>query len=345
MTRRYRNKFSNHNGVLVYNFWDNNFELVKKHRFAERFLEHIERENIEIRPGDKCIFNCDCEGAGPKAIRLAICSLERENIDIDLRILFNCIIKSQEEYKYRIWPECMIDHCRFFSHVERLDVDWENLEIDRYFIALMRRPSVGRSMFAKQLLDTFNRDEFVISCGCGGTSSDFNKIPVEVRNAIAPYTLPILIDGHIGPDYAQHCHSDENFFTCLINVVTETSSQTDEGSWREIFITEKTFKAFAYRQVPVWFAVPGLVQEVRNLGFDVYDDVIDHSYDNIIDPDIRMQQVVEILQDFVIRHSISDMQNLRKQLWTRMLDNIALMRNLKKSNIKKEQRFLTELSE
>jgi hypothetical protein len=46
-------------------------------------------------------------------------------------------------------------------------------------------------------------------------------------------------------------------------------------------------------QFPIWMAVPGLVAQIRNLGFDLFDDIIDHSYDNIEDFDQRSDAVVQ----------------------------------------------------
>ena len=109
----------------------------------------------------------------------------------------------------------------------------------------------------------------------------------------------------------------------------ETSNQTDDFSWRTRFLTEKTFKAFALRQIPIWVAVPGLVEEVRKLGFDLFEDIVDHSYDQIQDPDQRRQKIVETVIDLDQRYSFDDCVKMKQQLQPRFEHNCKLLSHLK----------------
>jgi len=141
----------------------------------------------------------------------------------------------------------------------------------------------------------------------------------------------------------QHYHSDVSFFQCLINVVTETSSQSDDDSWREVFLTEKTFKAFAYRQLPMWFSVPKTVQAVRDLGFDVFDDIIDHGYDDMYDENVRMEMIVGELERLCNEYSIHDMNVLRGNLWNRISKNTQLLNNLVSMHRLRKHELVLEL--
>jgi hypothetical protein len=105
--------------------------------------------------------------------------------------------------------------------------------------------------------------------------------------------------------------------------------ETDEFSWRSQFLTEKTFKAFAFRQVPIWFAVPGLVSQVRDLGFDIFDDIVDHSYDQIQNPDQRRSCVVQTVKDLDNRYSLEQCKQLKEQLQPRFEANGKLLSQLK----------------
>ena len=44
-------------------------------------------------------------------------------------------------------------------------------------------------------------------------------------------------------------------------------------------ISEKTLYAFVAKQIPIVIAHPGAVQDCRDMGFDMLDDLVDHSYD------------------------------------------------------------------
>ncbi len=61
---------------------------------------------------------------------------------------------------------------------------------------------------------------------------------------------------------------------CYVDVVTETSFDTQ-------FITEKSLKPFYLLQFPIIFGYSGIIQYFRDKGFDMFDDIIDHSYDKL----------------------------------------------------------------
>jgi hypothetical protein len=62
----------------------------------------------------------------------------------------------------------------------------------------------------------------------------------------------------------------------LFNIITETYIHST-------ILSEKTFKVFAAGQIPIMCGPQGAIDHLRQLGFDVFDDIVDHSYDNIID--------------------------------------------------------------
>jgi hypothetical protein len=73
-----------------------------------------------------------------------------------------------------------------------------------------------------------------------------------------------------------------------VNIVNETLYHEECG-----IITEKTLNAFAALQVPVIISYKGIVSDIRNYGFDMFDDIVDHSYDTM-DNDIRWRKAIEL---------------------------------------------------
>jgi hypothetical protein len=63
---------------------------------------------------------------------------------------------------------------------------------------------------------------------------------------------------------------------CPVNVVIETMYYEPKG-----IISEKTLDAFAGIQLPIIIGHRGVVADVRRHGFDMFDDIIDHSYDTM----------------------------------------------------------------
>jgi len=331
------------NGVVVYEIWPNNSDHYYDGTFDKVFQQQLSNEQINLQPGDKLIVNCCNEGPGPVELLQPLDYLTKH---YDVRVLFSSAITQQTEYPYMCYIEHMVNHCGFVDHIDSLDVDWENITIEKSFISLNRRATLERCKLTKKLLDNFDHDTFLISCGS-------EKNPIwnnsehpqyqQLHNAVHPHKIPILLDGEIGGMDDQHCNTTNNWFSCLLYVVTESSDQTDIG-WTEIFITEKTFKSFMYRQIPIFNAVPGTVNVVRNLGFDVFDDIIDHSYDTINDSETRMQTMVVELKKITEKYNIDEMTDLRKELWPRINKNVELVHYYNKRHNTTMMEYFSKLS-
>lgn len=65
------------------------------------------------------------------------------------------------------------------------------------------------------------------------------------------------------------------------HIVIETHLDADQS--HGVFLTEKTYKCLKFGQPFVLLGTAGSVQQLRQHGYSVYDDVIDHGYDEIAD--------------------------------------------------------------
>jgi hypothetical protein len=59
-------------------------------------------------------------------------------------------------------------------------------------------------------------------------------------------------------------------------------------------VTEKYLNSIYGDVFPIMLGTAGTVADLRNLGFDMFDDVIDHSYDSIKEPLIRLARAIEL---------------------------------------------------
>jgi hypothetical protein len=74
-----------------------------------------------------------------------------------------------------------------------------------------------------------------------------------------------------------------------VNITTETEFDTNE-----IHVTEKSFKPFVTFQFPLILASPTHIYEIKKrYDFDWFDDVIDHSYDSILDHKERLRVFIK----------------------------------------------------
>jgi hypothetical protein len=130
------------------------------------------------------------------------------------------------------------------------------------------------------------------------------------------------------PDITWHEYSNINepaVQGALFNVICETAYEPLPGSDMLTHhyrpgLTEKSYKCFAMNQIPVWLAPYRAVACYRNLGFDVFDDVVDHAYDLESDPVKRIEMVADQVQK-LCSFSLSDLCALKQKFFLRFQHN------------------------
>jgi hypothetical protein len=170
-----------------------------------------------------------------------------------------------------------------------------------HFLSLGRLARRERIYFTKKILDDeLLKETGIYTCGWGDSSIEtiWNKDSQHDRENLLLFLnekdaekFPISL-GH--NDGEQH-HMMQSFNEAVINVVQESSVGFDHrshenaysviaSSWCRVnsdrlFFTEKSAKPFLMSQIPLFIAAPGYVNQLRVLGFDLFDDIVDHSYD------------------------------------------------------------------
>lgn len=167
-----------------------------------------------------------------------------------------------------------------------------------HFVMLGRIPRKHRVDAAVSILrrnlDGFGR----MSCGCvgdDGCTFDAAMIPDEFSGM-----FPMVIDGYVG--YGQgNVHADDTLAIpdvtgAFCHVIGESSHESQANGWTLPFPTEKTEKCFLLGQVPLFNGPMHLAANIREFGFDLFDDVINHSYDSVPDPGKRLEMIMDQLE-------------------------------------------------
>ena len=92
---------------------------------------------------------------------------------------------------------------------------------------------------------------------------------------------------------------------------------------RETIITEKTLMAMYAGTIPVWVGGWRIPDYLKQAGFDVFDDVVDHSYQNLKDPVDRCRQAIELNLDLLRYFDITKRINWACQ--DRLKRNVELL--------------------
>ena len=316
---------------IWYNIWikhefDRVYSRQKKKYWRELFLEDLESANLTVEDLKQfyIIVNPNWEGHNADDVEPFRLMLSELGFPMcQFGVLFTCY----ENTASLPYPaECNIERLVYISswhaNLKKQNISWQNLTMDKKLVILMRRASESRCTIAKKILDTFDSEDIRMTLG---TFPDM--IPTEWREMVSPYPYPMYVDDDRASNTDQHAPQHNLFYTAPVQLVVESSNQTDRFSWRNIFITEKSYKVFAWHQFPLWYAVPGTVAKLRSAGFDLFDDIIDHSYDNIQDPEIRMNSVVAEAHKFCTQ----DLILLRTRHWNRLEYNAQLVQKITKT--------------
>lgn len=164
----------------------------------------------------------------------------------------------------------------------------------------------NRVLFVYEL---FKRDLLkygVVSCGSGDTEDVVkNYLSHMDLNDEFKQLLPLRFEDDMvmrenssGVDFPENVSSQ-------FHIIMETSYEyfdTDirgfkhDWGWNRPVLTEKTTKAINGHQIPLWLTTKGFVGRMRDYGLDVFDDIVDHSYDLEDNPYIRIKKLTDEIE-------------------------------------------------
>lgn len=98
-------------------------------------------------------------------------------------------------------------------------------------------------------------------------------------------------------------------FSYINDTIDSCINISVETSIRNFFPTEKTLQPIAVGRIPIWVGKMGMVEEVRQQGFDVFDDIIDHSYDTIYNPKERIKATIQLNKPLLSSSGVIDVYN------------------------------------
>ena len=171
----------------------------------------------------------------------------------------------------------LLTHFGFNKNNYSYSLPWRNININRQHLSTVTTNAIYQDIIDKTAIDIANTDyvfgpEVVMDRGVRNGS---------FKNA---QTYQGLLQTTV---FEPSCYS----------LITEPAFYE-----RETIITEKTIMAIYGGTMPIWVGGWRIADWMRDQGFDVFDDIIDHSYQNLSNPMDRCYEAVyrnhELLQDF-----------------------------------------------
>lgn len=120
------------------------------------------------------------------------------------------------------------------------------------------------------------------------TSIEIKKSDFENEESwFKPNSHEINVEGL--PNWMRIPEKVETFENSYVNIVTESSYLDSE---LVVHITEKSFRPFYFYQLPIFVASHHHVKHLKEIyGFDMFEDILDHSYDNVVNDRERLFQI------------------------------------------------------
>lgn len=214
-------------------------------------------------------------------------------------------------------------------------------------LCLARQARRHRLKLASDLLDRGLEESILMSCGWHITNTDNLSVVNPMHRSKFPIVLPTESDEERQAVINSGRLPTPNIVkTAIFNIIPETgfeytSIELRDG-WGRGFCTEKTTRTYWMRQFPIWLTTPNFVQQQREMGFDVFDDIIDHRYDLEHSPYHRLEMVVAEIERLCNSYSLEEMRTLLNANWDRLEHNLS---NLVKVGDQKRILFCDGLSD
>jgi hypothetical protein len=113
---------------------------------------------------------------------------------------------------------------------------------------------------------------------------------VEVKRSKFEVDKDWFTSEEISPSFEwNQIYELKTYESSYVNIVTESNFL-----FNEIHITEKTLKPFYFYQFPIFLSSMNHIKYIKEMyGFDMFDDILDHSYDNEPDNKKRLFMVYD----------------------------------------------------
>jgi len=249
--------------------------------------------------GDLRLLFCYHEGDNPRRIKQRLDQLcAAQDLPSEVYYFITANTAGQDLPRFRVFHDFELWYGR--RNVDHRACEAHTGPRDRDFTVLCRlhknwRAAIMASLLAQGLLD--NSYWSYGQCVDGDLRGD-NPIEIDlipgVVGSLLQFRPPYACDDLDQSQHNDHGHlvrtHHENSYC---NIVLESQFDVDQS--RGVFLTEKTFKPIKHGQLFFVAGAAGSLAVLRDLGYCVFDDVLDNGYDLIQDHTQRCQALIKAI--------------------------------------------------
>ena len=248
-----------------------------------------------------------------KLLENSTCNPYLHTLIFDHVLIHDDVLK---DYNIILYPTFIAREEREFNQ-QLIEVDWNKRQCTFNF--MINKPRKHREILL-QLIKRFNLINYTHSLPW--KHNDINSIPVTDYK----FGPEVVMDKGIRNGSFKNAETYDKllkttvFEPSCISVITEPAFFE-----RESILTEKTIMSIYSGTLPIWVGGWRCADALRSFGFDVFDDIVDHSYQDLDDPFDRCYHAIErnlnLLRDFDLVHKF--IQNNK----SRFEHNLNLLKN------------------
>jgi len=248
-----------------------------------------------------------------KLLENSTCDPHLHTLLFDHVLIHDDVLK---DYNIILYPTFIAKEGHDFNQ-QLIEVDWNNRSC--IFNFMINKPRKHRK-FLLQLIKRFNLINYTHSLPW--KHNDVNSIPVTDYK----FGTEVVMDKGIRNGSFKNAETYDKLLKTTVFEPSCISLITEPVFFeRESILTEKTIMSVYSGTLPIWVGGWRCADAMRGFGFDVFDDIVDHSYQDLEDPFDRCYHAIErnlnLLRDFDLVHKF--VQNNK----SRFEHNFKLLKN------------------
>jgi hypothetical protein len=203
-------------------------------------------------------------------------------------------VNDRNDINIIFWGDWFKTTCNLYQALPQvLDQLYPHQPKPRYFDALLGTPKPHRTFVADAIKQQGLQDQIVLTYGESCSNDEFYARDYFIwEPGCEPETQITGTADHVRY-HGRRCHLSQVIPTAVYNnTAYSIVAETDHDNTLSFF-TEKTAKAFIARRLFVAFSGYRFLHNLRQLGFQTFDGIIDESYDLILNNQQRYQSAFE----------------------------------------------------
>jgi len=249
--------------------------------------------------------------------------IKDHNIDVKHIYMDHYIYWKDFPYPHTCIPNFFLKSCKEFL-LSAIPGEYSD---DQNCFIMMNKRRENRLLVSAWFSQNKNLD-FDYSQGWEVEDTDYNQIEEYTR--LTPYKLDSFLDKKFIPykNNVTSYYNNEGNVAIWNNLFKEKfcsstfSIVTEPHFWEKgCTVTEKYLMTLYGCCFPIFCGSYGLADQLTRIGFDVFNDIIDHSYQYEAHPGLRVLNALELNRELLENHSVKKLEYM-----DRHLKNLSLVR-------------------